>query len=340
MTRTFETAAAPHWGPARSVRRLMAWVLLALVPGLAVQSWFFGPGVLVQVSLAIVFACGFEAAMLRARGRPLRPFMTDLSAPVSGALFALCLPPLAPWWVAAIGMAAAMGVAKHLYGGLGFNLFNPAMVGYAVVLICFPLEVTRWPAPHAVDALEAVRAIFGGQLPTTRWDAIAQATPLDATRALARSGATLAEIAQDLLYRRASPQAWRWVVLAHALGGLLLLWRGVIRWQVPCATLATTVVVSLPFWLWDADLYASPVQLLTEGALVLAAFFIATDPVSGSTTPRGWLIFGAGVAVLTLAIRRWGVYPDGVAFAVLLMNCAAPWIDLHTQPRIYGRSRA
>lgn len=340
MTRTFATAAAPHWPPARSVRNLMVWVLLALLPGLAVQTWFFGVGVLWQVALAVGFACGFEAAMLAARRRPLRPFLTDLSAPVTGALFALCLPPLAPWWIAATGMAAAMVFAKHLYGGLGFNLFNPAMVGYAVVLVCFPLEVTRWPAPHAVDALDAVRAIFGGQLPPARWDAIAQATPLDATRALARTGATLAEIAQDPGYQRATPQAWHWVVLAHALGGMLLLWRGVIRWQVPLATLATTVLASLPFWLWDADLHASPLQHLSEGALVFAAFFIATDPVSGCTTPRGRLAFGAGVALLTLAIRRWGVYPDGVAFAVLLMNCAAPWIDLHTQPRIYGRSRA
>jgi Na+-translocating ferredoxin:NAD+ oxidoreductase subunit D len=339
MTRSFATGAAPHWAPARSVRRLMAWVLLALLPGTAVQTWFFGAGVLWQVLLAIGFAVGFEAALLRLRGRPLRPFVTDLSAPVSGALFALCLPPLAPWWIAASGMAAAMLFAKHLYGGLGFNLFNPAMVGYAVVLVCFPLEASRWPAPHAVDALEAARAIFSGQLPPARWDAIAQATPLDTTRALLRAGATLGEIAGDAAYLRAAPQAWGWVVLAHALGGLLLLWRGVIRWQVPLAALATTVLATLPFWLWDADLHASPLQHLGRGALVFAAFFIATDPVSGCTTPRGWLVFGAGVALLTLAIRHWGVYPDGVAFAVLLMNCAAPWIDLHTVPRIHGRSR-
>lgn len=340
MTRRFATTTAPHWVPATSVRTLMAWVLLALLPGTAVQTWFFGSGVLWQIGLAVAFACAFEAAMLRARGRPVRPFLTDLSAPVSGALFALCLPPLAPWWVAAVGMAAAMMFAKHLYGGLGFNLFNPAMVGYAVVLLCYPLEVTRWPAPGSVEAFDAARAVLTGQLPPPRWDAIAQATPLDATRALARTGATLAEIAQDPAYARAAPQAWHWIVLAHALGGLLLLWRGVIRWQVPAAVLATTLLASLPFWLWDPDLHASPLQQLGEGALVFAAFFIATDPVSGCTTPRGRLFFGAGVALLALAIRRWGVYPDGVAFAVLLMNCAAPWIDLHTQPRIYGRSRA
>lgn len=338
MSRSFATAAAPHWAPARSVRSMMAWVLLALLPGLAVQSWYFGNGTLWQVALAIVFACLFEAAMLRARRRPLRPFLTDLSAPVSGALFALCLPPLAPWWIAATGMAAAMVFAKHLYGGLGFNLFNPAMVGYAVVLVCFPLEVARWPSAGSVDALEAARAIFTGDLPTPRWDAIAQATPLDATRTLSRAGATLAEVATDPAYHRSAPQAWCWIALAHALGGLLLVWRGVVRWQVPVAVLATTVLASLPFWLWDADLYASPLRALGEGALVFAAFFIATDPVSGCTTPRGRLAFGAGVALLTLAIRRWGAYPDGVAFAVLLMNCAAPWIDLHTQPRIYGRS--
>jgi electron transport complex protein RnfD len=342
MTRHFDVAAAPHLPAQRSVRGVMARVLLSLVPGLVAQAWWFGPGLLVQLLLATGFALAFEAAMLRLRGRPLRPFLSDLSAPVTAVLFALCLPPLAPWWIALVGMAAAMVFAKHLYGGLGFNLFNPAMVGYAVVLIAFPLELSRWPAPGggaaAVEWTGTLEAIFGGALPEPRWDVIAQATPLDAMRDLAAQGWTLAEIATDPRIDGGGASAWAWIAAAHALGGLLLLRMRLIPWQVPFATIGATIALSLPFWLLDPDLHPSPLQHLASGALVLAAFFIATDPVSGCTTPRGRLLFGAGVALLTLAIRRWGATPDGVAFAVLLMNCAAPWIDLHTRPRIFGEA--
>jgi electron transport complex protein RnfD len=340
MTRHFDTAAAPHLPAQRSVRGLMARVLLALLPGLVAQLWWFGPGLLFQLLLATGFALGFEAAMLRLRGRALRPFLSDLSAPVTAVLFALCLPPLAPWWIALVGMAAAMIFAKHLYGGLGFNLFNPAMVGYAVVLIAFPLELSRWPAPGGAGAgwPETLDAIFGGGWPAPQWDAIAQATPLDATRNLAAQGWTLGEIAADPRIGGGGASAWAWIAAAHALGGLMLLRMRVIPWQVPVATIGATIALSLPFWLLDPDLHPSPLQHLATGALVLAAFFIATDPVSGCTTPRGRLLFGSGVALLTLAIRRWGATPDGVAFAVLLMNCAAPWIDLHTRPRIFGEA--
>jgi electron transport complex protein RnfD len=346
MTRTFATAAAPHVPSRSSVRGVMAWVLLALVPGVLAQAWFFGPGVLVQIVLACGFALGFEAAMLRLRERPLRPYLTDLSAPVTAVLFALCIPPLAPWWVSAVAMLAAIVVAKHLYGGLGFNLFNPAMVGYAVVLLCFPWELSRWLAPDGLRAVplefpDVLHAIAHGALPTDiSWDAVAQATPLDTVRNLASQQMTLAEIRHQPLFGDFGGRGWEWIANWYALGGLVLLWRRVIAWQVPVATLGTVIVLSLPFWLSDPDLHPFPLQHVFSGALVLCAFFVATDPVTGCTTPRGRLVFGAGVAVLTLAIRRWGAYPDGVAFAVLLMNCAAPWIDLRLRPRFHGEASA
>ena len=175
--KTFDTASAPHLRAPRSVRGVMGLVLVALVPGILAHAWFFGPGIAIQIALATAFALGFEAAMLRLRGRPLRPFLTDLSAPLTAVLFALCLPPLAPWWLAAVGMASAIVLAKHLYGGLGHNLFNPAMVGVAVVLLCFPREFTQWlpPAGLAADAAvpglgDSLRAVFTGELPSPwRW---------------------------------------------------------------------------------------------------------------------------------------------------------------------------
>lgn len=326
--RTFDIAGAPHWPAPTRVQRVMFDVLAALVPGVGVHVVLFGPGVLLQLALATAFALGFEAAMLAARGRPMRPFLTDLSAPVTAWLFALSIPPLAPWWVSLVGIGAAIVVAKHLYGGLGHNLFNPAMVGYVVVLIAFPLEVTRWPAPHAADVGATVDAVFG----LRSVDAVAQATPLDAVRQLVASGLMLEEARADP--RLAS--GWGWLALAYAAGGAYLLARRVIHWQVPAAVLGTVLVLTLPAWLADTDLEPSPLEHLAYGALVLGAFFIATDPVTGSATPRGRLVFGCGVAVLALAIRRWGAYPDGVAFAVLLMNGAAPLIDRWTKPRVFG----
>lgn len=345
MTRHFPTAAAPHLSPTRGVQQVMLLVLLALVPGVVAQVWYFGSGVLFQIALASAFALAFEAAMLRLRARPLQPFLADFSAPVTAVLFALCIPPLAPWWIALIAMAAAMVFAKHLYGGLGFNLFNPAMVGYAVVLICFPLELSRWLPPDGLREIplgfaNTLYTIFVGHLPPAlQWDTIAQATPLDTVRILASKGMMIDEIRHDPLFGDFGGRGWEWIANWYAIGGLFLLWRRVIHWQVPVATLGTVIALSLPFWLLDADVHPFPLQHVFSGALVLAAFFIATDPVTGCATPRGRLVFGAGVAVLTLVIRRWGAYPDGVAFAVLLMNCAAPWIDLHSRPRIFGQGR-
>lgn len=343
--RRFATGAAPHWPARNSVRRVMLLVLAALVPGTAAQVWFFGIGVLLQVLLAVAFALAIEAAALRLRGQPLRPFLGDGSAAVTGWLFALCLPPLAPWWLALVGMLAAIGLAKHLYGGLGHNLFNPAMVGYAVVLVSFPLEASRWLAPAGlattqVTVAEAFAAIFAGLPPGAGWDAVTGATPLSTLRELAGAGRTLAEVRGDPVFGDFGGRGWEWSANFFALGGIVLCLLRVADWRTPVAVLGATVALSLPFWLADPGLHPSPLQHVFSGALVLAAFFIATDPVSGCTTPRGRWIFGIGVAVLTLAIRRWGGYPDGVAFAVLLMNAAAPMIDRLTPPRIFGRRRA
>ena len=219
------------------------------------------------------------------------------------------------------------------------------MVGFAVVLVAFPFELSQWLPPRGLghEALslgDSLYTIFMGHLPPAQtWDTIAQATPLDVVRNQASAMRTLDEIRSDPLFGDFGGRGWEWIANFYALGGLFLLWKRVIHWQVPVATLGTVILLTLPFWLSEPDVNPFPLQHVFSGALVLAAFFIATDPVSGCTTPRGRLFFGAGVGIITLAIRRWGSYPDGVAFAVLLMNAAAPWIDLHTRPRIYGEGR-
>ncbi len=342
MNRKFETRGAPHIPPPSTVGGVMRLVLYALLPGIAAHAWFFGPGVLVQILLASLFALAFEAAMLRVRGQPLRLFLSDGSAVVTAVLFALCIPSLAPWWVACVGMLFAIVLAKHLYGGLGHNVFNPAMVGYVVVLISFPQALTQWLLPTSVAAQpmglgDTLMTIFSGQLPPhLAWDSISQATPLDAMRTSVASGQTIEEARQSVVFGDFGGRGWEWIANFYALGGLWLMWKRVISWHVPATMIGSVVVLGLAAYITDPGNNPSPMQHVFSGALVLGAFFIATDPVSGCTSTRGRLVFGAGVGILTLVIRRWGGYPDGVAFAVLLMNMAAPLIDRYTRPRVYG----
>ena len=342
MTRNFQTGGAPHMPPQTSVATVMSQVLFALVPGVLAYAWFFGPGVLIQIFLATVFALLFEALMLRWRGRPLKPFINDYSAIVTAVLFALCIPPLAPWWISCIAMLFAIGFAKHLYGGLGQNVFNPAMVGYVVALISFPQVMTAWLPPlslaeYSLGLGDTIMTILTGQIPVAGgWDAVSQATPLDTIKTGLETGLMIPEIRSAPVFGDFGGLGWEWIANWFAVGGLYLMVKRVISWQVPVAVISSIILVSLPFWLIDPDSNPFPLQHVFSGAIILAAFFIATDPVSGCVSNRGRLIFGAGVGVITLVIRRWGGYPDGVAFAVLLMNMAAPLIDRYTRPRMYG----
>jgi len=343
MSRKFATGGAPHFPPHSTVAGVMQQLLLALVPGIIAYGWFFGPGILVQILLAVTFALGFEALMLKARMQPVRLFLGDWSAVVTAVLFALCLPPLAPWWIALIGMLFAIVLAKHLYGGLGQNVFNPAMVGYVVVLISFPQVMALWLPPssiasHSLSLGETLTTIFSGSLPEhLSWDAISEATPLDAIRASLSAGKMVSEARLSPVFGDFGGRGWEWIANFYALGGLWLLWRRVITWHVPVTMIGSVAALGLVSYLADPGSNPVPLQHIFSGALVLGAFFIATDPVTGCVSTRGRLIFGAGVGILTLLIRRWGGYPDGVAFAVLVMNMAAPLIDRYTRPRIFGQ---
>ena len=342
MTRQFATGAAPHTPPGTTVGSVMRQVLYALVPGIAAHAWFFGPAIFIQIVLAVTFALALEALMLRLRGQPVRHFLADYSAVVTAVLFVLCIPPLTPWWVALTGMIFGIVIAKHLYGGLGSNLFNPAMVAYVAVLIGFPQELTAWLPPASIAAYtpglsDAAYAILTGDLPRgLAWDAVSGATPLDTIRTAVASGQTVVEARTAPEFGDFGGLGWEWIANWDALGGFWLLWKRIISWHVPVAMIGTVLVLGTAAWLVDPGSNPVPPQHIFSGGLILGAFFIATDPVSGCTSTRGRLLFGVGAGLLTLVIRRWGAYPDGVAFAVLLMNMAAPLIDRYTRPRIYG----
>ena len=343
MSRKFDTGGAPHFPPHATVAGVMQQVLLALIPGVVAYAWFFGMGVVIQILLAVSFALIFEWLMLKARKQPIHLFLSDYSAVVTAVLFALCIPPLAPWWVAAVGMLSAIVLAKHLYGGLGHNVFNPAMVGYVVVLISFPQVMALWQAPvslgqETLGFVDTLIVIFTGHLPDVlTWDALTAATPLDVIRTSLASGDMISEARTAPVFGDFGGLGWEWIANFYALGGLWLVWRRIISWHVPVTVLSSVILLGTVVYLIDPGSNPVPLQHVFSGGLVLAAFFIATDPVSGCASVRGRLIFGAGVGILTLVIRRWGGYPDGVAFAVLLMNMAAPLIDRYTHPRIYGQ---
>ena len=339
----FSSGGAPHMPPQTTVAGVMQQVVYALLPGIAAHAWYFGPGILIQIVLAIIFALTFEAIMLRLRNQPLKLFLGDYSAVVTAVLFALCIPPLAPWWISLIAMLFAIVVAKHLYGGLGNNVFNPAMVGYVVVLISFPQVMTQWLSPREIAGvapgfITSLTAILTGavQAPAT-WDAITQATPLDTLKTGLGTGLTVTEIRNAPIFGDFGGLGWEWIANWYLAGGLYLLYRRIISWQVPVALIGTVLLLSFPVYLVDPANNPVPLQHVFSGALMLAAFFIATDPVSGCTSALGRIWFGAGVGVITLVIRKWGGYPDGIAFGVLIMNMAAPLIDRYTKPRVYGK---
>jgi electron transport complex protein RnfD len=342
-----QVAPAPHTVARNSVQRVMLRVLLALVPAVLVHVVCFGPGLLVQLLLACVAALGTEAVALRMRGKPLTPFLTDGTALITAVLLALCLPPLAPWWLVVSGCAFAIGFAKHAYGGLGANPFNPAMVGYAVLLVSFPAQLSHW-LPSQFEALPAMHLGFGetvltilrGELPArVNWDGITSATPLDAIRTGLRMGLTMEEIRTSRSLGALGGPGHQWTNLAVLAGGVWLLATRIINWHIPAALLAGLIAPAALMSAIDPGTYTGPLFHVTAGASMLGAFFIATDPISAATSNLGRLVYGAGIGVFTYVIRTWGGYPDGIAFAVLLMNLAVPWIDRHTVPRVYGHAK-
>lgn len=344
---TFATAPAPHVVTPHGVGRVMRIVLYALLPTVALHVFFFGIGLLVQIMLGTITALAAEALALRLRRKPIAPFLKDGSAIVTATLLALCLPPLAPWWLVVSGTAFAILLAKHLYGGLGANPFNPAMVGYAVLLVSFPVQLLQWLPPAGIDmeharltAGESIQTILTGSLPArVSWDAITSPTPLEALRTNLKMGMTMAEAQAAPIFGTLGGRGWEWINLATLAGGIALLALRIIRWHIPVAMLGAIVVCASVMYAIDPGAYAGPIFHLTSGASLLGAFFIATDPISAATSDRGRLIYGAGIGVLTYVIRTWGGYPDGVAFAVLLMNLSVPLIDRYTIPRIYGHAR-
>lgn len=346
-------SSSPHQRQPRSTGHIMLLVLVAALPGLAGQLMYFGWGVLIQLIIAITACVFFEATVLKLRNKTVGFTLSDYSALLTGWLIAICLPPLLPFWMTLIACFFAIVVAKQLYGGLGYNIFNPAMVGYVVLLISFPAQMTQWLpssdyaelSPSFLDSLWIIFTGFtvsGHDIEQLRFtvDGVSSATPLDAVKTSLSLGNTYAESIDNAIFEggffSSAGAGWGWVSILYLIGGIIMLGMRVISWHIPLSMLAGVTTTALFLNALNGDIYGSVTFHLFNGAVMLGAFFIATDPVSASTTPRGRIVFGAAIGFWVVIIRTFGGYPDAVAFAVLLLNMAVPLIDYYTQPRTYG----
>jgi electron transport complex protein RnfD len=308
--------------PILNTSNLMLQVIYGLILGVALQFYFFGWGVIYQITLALITGIAAEIIFLKIRKKSIDA-IKDNSAALTAILLAISIPSIAPWWIVVLGTSFAIIFGKQLYGGLGSNPLNPAMLGYAFLLISFPLEMTRWTSSF-LSFGEGLNVIFS----SINIDALSSATRLEEAKFALMEG----EVSNPIQIDRTV-----WINLGFLFGGVYLFYKKVITWQIPLSFLAGIIVMSALLMLVDSDHAMGPVFHLFHGATMLGAFFILTDPVSSSTTPRGRLIFGFLIGILVIIIRTYGSYPDGVAFAVLLLNIAVPLIDYYSKPKVFGR---
>ena len=335
----FLKVTSPHAQGPKTTSWVMQQVILATIPGVAALTYFFGFGIIINLLWAILTAVICEAGVLKLRKRPIAFYLKDYSAVVTAVLIAIAFPPYAPWWVIVIAVVFAILLAKHLYGGMGYNPFNPAMVAYVIMLVSLPVQMTQWAAPIGselgvfIGPLDALKNSLGL---INAVDGHTMATPLD----VLKQNKTLMV---DQLWQENSQMGliaglgWEWANLGFLIGGLYLLGRKIFTWHTPISMLATlAILTTITYDGGSSNSAGSPLFHLFSGATMLGAFFIATDPVTSTVSTRGRIVYGVCLGLLVYIIRVWGTYPDAVAFAILLMNFAAPFIDHYTKPTTYG----
>ncbi len=319
-------SSSPHLHGGDTTARIMRRVIIALLPACGVSIYYFGLPALLVLVWCTLGCLASEALCCYLSKRPLT--LADNSAAITGLLLALNLPPSAPWWLCGFGAIIAIGIGKQVFGGLGHNPFNPALVARVVLLISFPVQMTNWTTPtplgRGIDAVTTATPLgemktaimLTGYLPTPSHDGLTNYF-------VGNMAGSLGEVS----------------ALALLIGGVYLLLKKVITWEIPVSYLATVVIFSGVMWLSDSQSYPDPLFHLVTGGLLLGAFFMATDMVTTPITRKGMIIFGSGCGLITVVIRLFGGYPEGVSFAILLMNAATPLIDRYSRPKVFGYDR-
>lgn len=319
----FSVASSPHASNLTGTKNLMYDVIIALMPALVIAIWFFGPRALTTTLVSVAGCVGFEALFQKLMKRPIT--VRDGSAVITGILLVFVCPVTLPYWTILIGDFFAIVIVKQLFGGLGLNFLNPALAGRAFLMLCYPVPMTTWVNPG--------RTNWAGLLGANVTDAMTGPTPLNAE--LMKAGTLPAATLKDMFIGNIGGCVGEISAAMLILGGLYLLWRGVIRIRIPAAFILTVAVLTFIFPRGDNNLTWMLYEIMSGGVL-LGAIFMATDYVTSPNTPKGELIFGVGCGLLTVFIRYFGGYPEGVSYAILLMNICVWLIDKVSMPPRYG----
>ncbi len=328
MNNILNVSPSPHQQSAETTRKLMLGVVIALAPALAASLWYFGMGAII-VTLVSVLSCVAVEYLIQKFIFKTKPSISDGSAVVTGLLLAFNVPSNLPVFIIIIGAIFSIGVAKMTFGGLGSNPFNPALAGRVFLLISFPVQMTSWPVPSGFN--------------TGYTDAVTGATPLGIISEGVKNGEVISSLMDkipshmQLFYGYMGGSMGEVAALALILGGLYLLWKKIITWHIPVSILLTVAVFTGILWGVDPSKYADPLFHLLTGGLMLGAIFMATDYVTSPMTAKGMIIYGIGIGIITVLIRTWGAYPEGVSFAILIMNAVVPLLNKYIKPKRFGK---
>lgn len=325
MSNLLTVSPSPHVHTEDSARKIMYRVVYAMIPALLWSVFVFGFDAL-RVTLIAVAACLVLEYVIQKYVLKTKPAVTDGSALVTGILLAFNVPSDLPWWIIIIGAFAAIVIGKLSFGGLGTNIFNPALVGRVFLLISFPVQMTHWPVNRqgeidgvsAATPLGLIKEAINNQIPVSE---IQQKLPDTADMLVGNIGGSLGEVSAILL----------------VIGGLYMLYKKVISWHIPVAVIGSVALIATIFWMVDPQNYINPLYHILSGGLMLGAVYMATDMVTSPMTHRGQLIFGAGIGIITISIRLFGAYPEGISFAILIMNAFTPLINNYVKPKRFGR---
>lgn len=333
-SRTLDISTSPHITQGRGTDQIMRNVVLALLPVAGFAVYSFGLNALLLLATSTGAAVLTEHLLCRWSGRAST--IDDWSAVITGLLLGLTLPPIFPLWMAACGSVIAIALGKFIFGGLGYNVFNPALVGRAVLQAAFPLAITTWAPAFTGDRFTRFStSTLAFPFTEPRVDAVTGATPLAALKFDGVATET-SELALGLI----SGSTGETCAVLILLGGLYLVARRMMNWRIPLAVLGSAFLLSGGLYLLDPRVYPSPVFMLFSGGLMLGAVYMATDMVASPLTPLGVVIYGSVIGLLTVVIRIWGGLPEGVMYAILLANALSPHIDNWIRPRVYGTTKS